>query len=189
MLPHRHEDGGLRLRSALREVHAEVGPVAVDERTVAVRAELWGARPAAGAVVEAVHRRDKERVLTFPLRDEGDGWVAVDVECAALVRAHTDEDEKEVIWDLSLRTAADAPRVPLAKLATDVLAPIDVFTFPRPVLSEPVASPPTVLTRAVRKSRRALGQTPAPLPPTRRRTELRPYFTAACQLSVKTVRL
>lgn len=189
LLPHLHEDGGLRLRSALRDVHAEVGPVRVDERTIAVRAELWGARPAAGAVVEAVHRRDKERVLTFPLRDEGDGRVAVDIDCATLVGEHTDADEKEVIWDFSLRPAPDAPRVQLAKLATDVLAPINVFTFPRPVISEAVAAGPTVLTRAVRKSRRALGQTPAPLPPTRRRTELRPYFTAACQFAVKTVRL
>ncbi|MFB6554861.1 glycosyltransferase [Streptomyces sp. NPDC056405] len=189
LLPYPHEDGGLRLRSALRDVHAEVGPVRVDERTIAVRADLWGAQPAAGAVVEAVHRRDKERVLSFPLRDEGDGRVAVDIDCAALVREHTDADEKEVIWDFSLRPAPGAPRVQLAKLATDVLAPINVFTFPRPVISEAVAAGPTVLTRAVRKSRRALGQTPAPLPPTRRRTELRPYFTAACQFAVKTVRL
>ncbi|WP_395571415.1 glycosyltransferase family 4 protein [Streptomyces sp. BK79] len=189
LLPHRHEDGGLRLRSALREVHAEVGPVRVDEGTIAVRAELWGARPDAGAVVEAVHRKDKTRVLTFPLRDEGDGRVATDIDCAALVREHSDDDEKEVIWDFSLRPAAGAPRVPLAKLATDVLAPINVFTFPRPRISETVAAPPTVLTRAVRKSSRALGRTPAPLPPTRRRTELRPYFTAACQFAVKTVRL
>ncbi|MHC8422886.1 glycosyltransferase family 4 protein [Streptomyces sp. NB004] len=189
LLPHMHEDGGLRLRSALREAHAEVGPVRADERTIAVRAELWGARAAAGAVVEAVHRKDKTRVLTFPLRDEGDGRIAVDIECAALVRAHTEADEAEVIWDFTLRPAAGAARVQLAKLATDVLAPINVFTFPRPVLSEAAAAPPTVLTRAVRKSRRALGQTPAPLPPTRRRTELRPYFTAACQFAVKTVRL
>lgn len=189
LLPHMHEDGGLRLRSALRDAHAEVGPVRVDERTIAVQAELWGAEATTGAVVEAVHRRDKERVLTFPLRAEGDGRVAADIDCAALVRAHTEADEPEVIWDFFLRTAADAPRVQLAKLATDVLAPINVFTFPRPVLSEAAAAPPTVLTRAVRKSRRALGQTPAPLPPTRRRTELRPYFTAACQFAVKTVRL
>ncbi|MCF2125669.1 glycosyltransferase [Strepomyces sp. STD 3.1] len=188
LLPHLHEDGGLRLRSALREAHAEVGPVRVDERAIAVQAELWGAEATAGAVVEAVHRRDKKRVLTFPLRAEGDGRVAVDIDCAALVRAHTEADEPEVIWDFSVRTAADAPRVQLAKLATDVLAPINVFTFPRPVLSEAAAAP-TVLTRAVRKSRRALGQTPAQLPPTRRRTELRPYFTAACQFAVKTVRL
>ncbi|MFG3316858.1 glycosyltransferase family 4 protein [Streptomyces sp. NPDC048171] len=189
LLPHMHEDGGLRLRSALRDAHAEVGPVRVDERTIAVQAELWGAEATADAVVEAVHRKDKERVLTFPLRAEGDGRVAVDIDCAALVRAHTEADEPEVIWDFFLRTAAGAPRVQLAKLATDVLAPINVFTFPRPVLSEAAAAPPTVLTRAVRKSRRALGQTPAPLPPTRRRTELRPYFTAACQFAVKTVRL
>ncbi len=115
--------------------------------------------------------------------------MAVDIDCATLVGEHTDADEKEVIWDFSLRPAPDAPRVQLAKLATDVLAPINVFTFPRPVISEAVAAGPTVLTRAVRKSRRALGQTPAPLPPTRRRTELRPYFTAACQFAVKTVRL
>ncbi|MFD5801950.1 glycosyltransferase family 4 protein [Streptomyces sp. NPDC127020] len=189
LLPHMHEDGGLRLRSALRDAHAEVGPVRVDERTIAVQAELWGAEATADAVVEAVHRKDKERVLTFPLRAEGDGRVAVDIDCAALVRAHTEADEPEVIWDFFLRTAAGAPRVQLAKLATDVLAPINVFTFPRPVLSEAAAAPPTALTRAVRKSRRALGQTPAPLPPTRRRTELRPYFTAACQFAVKTVRL
>ncbi|MEU9518473.1 glycosyltransferase [Streptomyces sp. NPDC048224] len=189
MLPHLHQDGGLRLRSALREAHAEVGPVRVDERTIAVRAELWGARPAAGAVVEAVHRRNKERVLSFPLRDEGDGWVAVDLDCAALVREHSDDDEKEVVWDFWLRAAPGAPRVQLAKLATDVLAPIDVFTFARPVLTETVAPGPTVLTRAVRKSRRALGGKPAPQAPTRRRTELRPYFTTACQFAVKTVRL
>ncbi|MGW8064747.1 glycosyltransferase family 4 protein [Streptomyces ziwulingensis] len=190
LLPYLHEeDGGLRLRSALRDVHAEVGPVGVDERTITVRAELWGARPAAGAVMEAVHRRDKARVLSFPLRDEGDGRVVADLDCAALVRAHTDADDKEVIWDFSLRPAPGAPRVRLAKLATDVLAPINVFTFPRPVVDETVAAPPTVLTRAVRTSRRALGRTPEPLPFTRRRTELRPYFTAACQFAVKTVRL
>ncbi|MZE74890.1 glycosyltransferase, partial [Streptomyces sp. SID5789] len=162
LLPHMHEDGGLRLRSALRDAHAEVGPVRVDERTIAVQAELWGAEATADAVVEAVHRKDKERVLTFPLRVGGDGRVAVDIDCAALVRAHTEADEPEVIWDFFVRTAAGAPRVQLAKLATDVLAPINVFTFPRPVLSEAAAAPPTVLTRAVRKSRRALGQTPAP---------------------------
>ncbi|ANB06382.1 UDP-glucose--polyglycerol phosphate glucosyltransferase [Streptomyces ambofaciens] len=193
LLPHRHEDGGLRLRSALRDVHAEVGPVGVDERTITVRAELWGAEPSAGAVVEAVHRRDKSRVLTFPLRDEGDGRVAVDLDCAALVGEHTDADDKEVIWDFSLRPAPGAPRVPLAKLATDVLAPINVFTLPRPVLGGPApqaAPAPTVLSRVARKSRRALGRNPGPqAQPRARRTELRPYFTAACQFAVKTVRL
>ncbi|MGW0815896.1 glycosyltransferase family 4 protein [Streptomyces viridiviolaceus] len=189
LLPHRHEDGGLRLRSARRDVHAEVGPVRVDQQVIALRAELWGAEPADGAVVEAVHRRNKERVLSFPLRVAGDGWVETDIDCPALTREHGDADEKEVIWDFFVRPASGAPRVPLAKLATDVLEPINVFTFPRPVISGPAGPSPTVLTRVVRKSRKALGQTPAPRPPARVRTELRPYFTALSQFAVKTVRL
>ncbi|MFQ6145133.1 glycosyltransferase [Streptomyces seoulensis] len=189
LLPHRHEDGRLRVRSALREAHAEVGPVQVDKEAVRVRADLWGAVAGSGAVVEAVHREDKERVLTFPLESTGDGGVSVVIDCRTLVDQHTDADEKESIWDFWLRPAAGAPRVALAKLATDVLQPIDVFTFPRPVVTDTIAPPPSVVSRAVRKARRTLGATPPPPAPRRRKTELRPYFTALSQFAVKTVRL
>ena len=190
LLPHRHDDGRLRLRSALREVHAEVGPVRVDARTIRLRADLWGAAPREGAVVEAVHRRDKKRLLAFPLRDAGDGTIAAEIDCGTLAREHTGEDDDEVIWDFWIRPEAGAPRVALAKLASDVLTPIDVFTFPRPGLSTGSrggpAARPTLVARAVRKARRTLH-----VPPANTRAgkiEIRPYFTALCQFAVKTVR-
>lgn len=187
LLPHWHDDGRLRVRSALREVHAEVGPVQVDQEAIRVRADLWGAALGAGAVVEAVHRRDKERVLAFPVRAEGDGTAAAVIDCRTLVDRHTDEEDKEVIWDLWLRPADGAPRVALAKLATDVLKTTDVFTFPRPMITEPAAGAPSVVSRAVRKARRTLGATPeVPRP---KKTELRPYFTVLHQFAVKTVRM
>ncbi|CQR64101.1 glycosyltransferase family 4 protein [Streptomyces leeuwenhoekii] len=188
LLPHRHDDGRLRVRSALRAVHAEVGPVRVDDQAVRLRAELWGATLGRGAVVEAVHRRDKERVLTFEARDAGDGAFEAVVDCAALAREHGEEDGKEAIWDFWIRPEEGAPRAALAKLATDVLKPIDVFTFPRPVLTSGAVARPSVVRRAARRARRSLGATPAALPrPVR--TELRPYYTALSQFAVKTVRL
>ncbi|MFC3578097.1 glycosyltransferase family 4 protein [Streptomyces yaanensis] len=191
LLPHRHDDGRLLVRSVLREAHAEVGPVRVDKQAIQLRADLWGAALGSGAVVEAVHRREKERLLTFPVQDAGDGTVAAVIDCSTLVREHTDGEDKEVIWDFWVRPEAGAPRVALAKLATDVLKPIDVFTFPRPVVTTGAATPPSVVNRAVRKARRTLGTTPPPLPPENRprKTELRPYFTALGQFAVKTVRL
>ncbi|OIJ90995.1 UDP-glucose--polyglycerol phosphate glucosyltransferase [Streptomyces colonosanans] len=194
LLPYRHDDGGLRVRSALREVHAEVGPVQVDERVIRIRADLWGAEPGSGAVVEAVHRRDKKRVLTFPLQDAKGGTVAAVIDCQRLAAEHSDKDDKEVIWDFWVRPADGAPRVALAKLATDVLRTTDVFTFPRPVLSSGSATPavagarPSVVKRAIRKARGAQGATTPPAAASRR-TELRPYFTALSQFAVKTVRL
>ncbi|MFF8590522.1 glycosyltransferase [Streptomyces sp. NPDC015220] len=195
LLPHRHDDGRLRVRSALREAHAEVGPVQVDKEAIRVQADLWGATAGGGAVVEAVHRKDKERVLTFPLKRTGDGRVSAVIDCRTLVDQHTDEEDKEVVWDFWLRPADGAPRVALAKLATDVLAPIDVFTFPRPVITDTDAPPPSaapspsVVRRAVRKARRTLGAAPSAPATARRKTELRPYFTMLSQFAVKTVRL
>lgn len=196
LLPHRHDDGRLRLRSALREVHAEVGSVQVDERTIRLRADLWGAALGQGAVVEAVHRRDKKRLLTFPVQDAGDGTIATEIDCEALAREYTGKEDNEVIWDFWVRPEAGAPRAALAKLASDVLKPIDVFTFPRPGL--PTGSTaakggpavqPSLMGRAVRKARRTLHvTTPSAAKARTVQTELRPYFTALCQFAVKTVR-
>jgi glycosyltransferase involved in cell wall biosynthesis len=198
LLPYRQEDGRLRVRSALREVHAEVGPVRVDERTIELRAALWGTALGPGAVVEAVYRRDKKRRLTFPVRDSGDGTVTVLIDCRTLVGEHGDGEGEEVIWDFWLRPQAGADRVALAKLATDVLKPIDVFTFPRPVLTSgavgtsgtEAAARPSVVRRALRKARRtAGGSRPEQEAATASvATELRPYFTALSQFAVKTVR-
>ncbi|MFG2358421.1 glycosyltransferase [Streptomyces sp. NPDC048521] len=188
LLPHRHEDGRLRIRSARREVHAEVGPVQVDQEAIRVRAELWGATPGPGAVVEAIHRRNKKRVLTFPLKAEGDGTVVAVIDCRTLVDQHTDQEGKEVIWDLWIRPVGGSPRVALAKLATDVLKPADVFTFPRLVITTEETEAPSVARTgwAGRKARRTPAATPPA--PTLTKTELRPYFTVLHRFAVKTVR-
>ncbi|SDK62860.1 glycosyltransferase [Streptomyces indicus] len=184
LLPHRHDDGGLRLRSVLREVHVEVGPVRVDERTIALQARLWGAQLGPGAVLEGVCRADKKRVLAFPVRGAGGDLFAADIDCSRLVAEHG--EEAEVIWDFWLRPAADAPRVSLGKLATDVLQPTDVFTFPRPVLSTGTAPSRAFVARAARKAARTVtGSAPRPGVV---RTELRPYYTVLSQFAVKTVR-
>ncbi|MER8028274.1 glycosyltransferase family 4 protein [Streptomyces bauhiniae] len=197
LLPHRDQDGRLRVRSVLRATHAEAGDIEVDERTLRLRAGLWGAAVGEGAVLEAVHRRDKKRVLAFPLRDAGDGTVTAVVDCAALAEEHTGGTGSEIVWDFWVRPAAGAERVALAKLATDVLSPIDVFVLPRPVLvtEEPVAGALqerafSLSERALREARRVLKPAPRPKPEVRRReTELRPYFTLTGQFAVKTVRL
>ncbi|MEU6087487.1 glycosyltransferase [Streptomyces sp. NPDC047085] len=198
LLPYRNDDGRLQVRSALREVHAEVGAVRVDERAIELRADVWGTALGPGAVVEARHRRDKKRLLTFPVRDAGDGTLAALIDCRTLADQHTDAEGKEVIWDFFVRPDAGEPRVTLAKLATDVLKPMDVFTFPRPVLTTGDETPaatgtatgpgprPSVLRRGLRRSRPAKAVT---APTSRRETELRPYFTSLSQFSVKTVRL
>ncbi|MFD8673210.1 glycosyltransferase family 4 protein [Streptomyces seoulensis] len=197
LLPHRDQDGRLRVRSVLRATHAEAGDIEADERTLRVRAALWGAAVGEGAVLEAVHRRDKKRVLVFPLQDAGDGTGTAVVDCAALAGEHTGGTGSEIVWDFWVRPAAGAARVALAKLATDVLSPIDVFVLPRPVLvtQEAVAGALqersfSLGERALREAKRVLRPAPRPQPEVRRReTELRPYFTLTGQFAVKTVRL
>ncbi|MGW4226544.1 glycosyltransferase family 4 protein [Streptomyces bauhiniae] len=197
LLPHRDQEGRLRVRSVLRATHAEAGDIEVDERTLRLRADLWGATVGEGAVLEAVHRRDKKRVLAYPLQDAGDGTVTAVVDCAALAEEHTGGTGSEIVWDFWVRPAAGAERVALAKLATDVLSPIDVFVLPRPVLvtEEAVAGALqersfSLGERALREAKRVLKPAPRPKPEVRRReTELRPYFTLTGQFAVKTVRL
>jgi hypothetical protein len=48
---------------------------------------------------------------------------------------------------------------------------------------------PSVVNRAFRRARRTLGATPPSPENSRRKTELRPYFTSLGQFAVKTVRL
>ncbi|GGX51071.1 glycosyl transferase family 1 [Streptomyces minutiscleroticus] len=190
LLPYLNEDGALHVRSALRDVHVEVGQVLTDERRITVHAELWGAALGQGAVLEAVLRKDKSRSLSFTVRADGGSALIGEVDCGRLVEAHVAGDEAEVIWDFWLRPTAGAPRVALGKLATDVLKPIDVFTFPRPVVRTPAPDAPSMafVARAARRAARQVhGKNAASPRPRWRRTELRPYFTALSQFAVKTV--
>lgn len=185
LLPHRSSDDRLRIRSVARASHVEVGDLAVTAQAVELQAEYWGGELGRGAQIEAVLRKDKSCVLTFPaLAGEGTRITST-VECGALVGGHAGTEQ---IWDVWLRPAEGAERVPLSKLATDVLQPINVFTFPWPRVT---------VTRAPRKTLRAKagrciatvrnGGTQPPRPVTT--VEIRPYFTSAAQFALKTVRV
>ncbi|MET8326677.1 glycosyltransferase [Streptomyces sp. NPDC005181] len=183
LLPHRDENGRLRIRSVVRDSHVEVDALAVDTRTVEVEAAYWGGGLGRGATLEAVHRQDGERVLTFPVSAADGLRVRARVDCHLLVREHQGPEQ---IWDVWLRPAQGAARVQVGKLATDVLRPIGVFTFPRPVLRvlpEPGRSlPAKAVSRLGRLVRRGRPTTP---PVTA--VEIRPYYTARSQLAFKTV--
>ncbi|MFI5629024.1 glycosyltransferase family 4 protein [Streptomyces sp. NPDC051664] len=183
LLPHRSSDGRLRIRSVARASHVEVGDLAVTAQTVELQAEYWGGELGRGAQIEAVLRKDKSRVLTFPaLAGEGTRITST-VECGALVEEHAGTEQ---IWDVWLRPAEGAERVPLSKLATDVLQPINVFTFPRPRVTVTRAPRKTLRARAGRCIARVRnGGTQPPRPETT--VEIRPYFTSAAQFALKTV--
>lgn len=173
----------LRIRSVVRDAHVEIDALVVSTETIEVEAVGWGVQLGPGAVLEAVQRKDKERVLIFPVAAVEGRRITSRVDCAALVRAH---EGPELIWDMWLRPTAESDRVQVGKLATDVLEPIGVFTFPRPVVRVLPEPSTTVLAKVGRRMTRALnGGKPVPPPVTR--IEIRPYFTALSQLAFKTV--
>ncbi|WP_308408766.1 glycosyltransferase [Streptomyces sp. AC627_RSS907] len=181
LLPHRHDDGRLRIRSRVRERHAEVARLTVDGLTLSIDTALWGA-VANGTVIEASRRGEEAKTLSFEARPGADGTLVADIDSRLLIDEH---NAKETIWDLWLRPAPGEDRLPLSKLATDVLHPIDVFTYPRPVLRTPAAAEPGPLAKQIRRVARKVNGTTAPRAP--KGVEVRPYFNSGAQLSVKTV--
>ncbi|MGW0933510.1 glycosyltransferase [Streptomyces sp. NPDC002666] len=186
MLPHRGEDGRLRIRSVVRDAHVEVDALTVGGDVFELQADCWGAGLGPGAVLELVNRRAKERVLTVPASaTEGNRFVSR-VEFSLLVGEHAGPEQ---IWDVWLRPGGDVERIAVGKLATDVLEPIGVFTFPRPVVTVSTPPRPSLLSKVNRRVARKLGlghPAPAPAPV---KVEIRPYFTAFSQFAFKTVDL
>ncbi|MDG4865092.1 hypothetical protein P8605_43775, partial [Streptomyces sp. T-3] len=97
------------------------------------------------------------RRLEFPVTAARGALLRAEISSSALAGARIGRED---VWDVSLRPHADAATVPFGKLATDVRNPMDVFTFPRPVLE----------TAAGKR-------------------ELRPYFTTARELAFKVLDL
>ncbi|MFI6060343.1 glycosyltransferase [Streptomyces sp. NPDC051286] len=184
LLPHRGGNDRLRIRSVVRDSHVEVDTLMVSTETVEVEAGYWGGELGRGAVLEAVHRKDKKRVLSFPVSAVEGRRIAARIDCMLLVKEH---EGPEQIWDVWLRPAEGAPRVQLAKLATDVLEPIGVFTFPRPqvcVLPDPKRTLPAKVGFWGNRAQNGRKK-PAPSPITK--VEIRPYYTTLSQLAFKTV--
>lgn len=179
LLPHRGEMDRLRIRSVVREAHVEVDSLMVTTESAEVDAGCWGVELGRSAALEAVNRRNKEQVLTFPVVAVEGTRITARVDFGRLVAEH---EGPELIWDMWLRPAEGAERVELGKLATDVLEPIGVFTFPRPVIPVPVPKP-SLLDKVSRRLNRKAAPEERPVSG----IEIRPYFTARSQLAFKTV--
>lgn len=188
LLPHRGEDDRLRIRSVVRDAHVEVDALAVGSDVFELQADCWGADLGPGAVLEAVNRKEKERVLAVAASATEDNRFVARVDFGLLVGEH---EGPEQIWDVWLRPREGAERIAVGKLATDVLEPIGVFTFPRPVVTVSTPPRPTLLSKANRRVAEKLrfGR-PAPVVPVPvTKVEIRPYFTALSQFAFKTVDL
>ncbi|MER7723383.1 glycosyltransferase [Streptomyces sp. NPDC096323] len=187
LLPHRGEGDRLRIRSVVRDTHVEVDELAVGSDDFELRAVCWGVGLGPGAALEAVNRSQKDQVLTVPVTAGEGGRFVARVDFGLLVGEH---EGPERIWDVWLRPEEGAERIAVGKLATDVLEPIGVFTFPRPVITVSTPPAPTLLTRVNRRVARKLkfaGSAEAAAPARPVRVEIRPYFTALSQFAFKTV--
>ncbi|EDY42411.1 glycosyltransferase [Streptomyces sp. SPB074] len=191
LLPYLGPHERLCVRSTVRPAHAEGGAMKVGDTAADAEIALWGAETGPGCELELVLRADANRVLSFPATAEPDGEtrrVRARIDFSLLAAQHTGEER---IWDVFLRPGKDAPRVRVSKLATDVLEPIGVYTYQRPVVSRPAQphtgaeaeAPSRAAARGGLFRARPLAQPGA----AKERVEIRPYYTAAAQLAFKTV--
>ncbi|MFI8321087.1 glycosyltransferase [Streptomyces sp. NPDC085529] len=184
LLPYAHTDGTLRVQSRVRAQHVEVAAIKAGASAIVVEAAAWGVQPGRGSVIEAVHRKEADKNFTFPVKAGADGRFTASLDNAAAARLH--QAGAEDVWDLWLLPDQDSPRVRVCKLATDVLVPMDVFTFPYPVVKTSGAPvPASVETKPKSGWRNRLASVPTAVAGTRH--ELRPYFSSNGQLSLKII--
>ncbi|TXS13791.1 glycosyltransferase family 4 protein [Streptomyces sp. adm13(2018)] len=184
LLPHDHTDGTLRVQSRVRAQHVEVAALNVGATEIVVDAAAWGVEPGKGSVIEAVHRKQADKNFSVPVKAGADGRFTASLDNAAAARLH--EPGGEDIWDLWLLPDRDAARIRVCKLATDVLTPMAVFTYPYPVVNgsgAPVAAPQPKAKSGWRG--RLSASVPAAV--TGVKHELRPYFSSNGQLSLKII--
>ncbi|MFD4372003.1 glycosyltransferase family 4 protein [Streptomyces sp. NPDC058486] len=189
LLPYAHTDGTLRVQSRVRAQHVEVAAIKADATSIVVDAAAWGVELGTGSVIEAVHRKEADKNFTFPVKPGTDGRFTATLDNAAAARLH--ESGTEDVWDLWLLPDQESPRVRVCKLATDVLVPMDVFTFPYPVVKSSGA-PVSASTETKPKTsgwRGRLASAPTAVASAVGGTnhELRPYFASNGQMSLKII--
>ncbi|MFI8365881.1 glycosyltransferase [Streptomyces sp. NPDC085466] len=184
LLPHTHTDGTLRVQSRVRAQHVEVSAIQAGATSITVDAAAWGVKTGAKSVIEAVHRQDADKNFTFPVKPGADGRFTASLDNAAAARLH--QPGTEDVWDMWLLPDQDSPRIRVCKLAHDVLVPMDVFTYPYPVVKQSGAPvPASVDTKPKSGWRNRLSTVPTAVAGTRH--ELRPYFASNGQLSLKII--
>lgn len=184
LLPHAHTDGTLRVQSRVRAQHVEVAGLNAGATSIVIDATAWGVEAGTGSMVEAVHRKEADKNFTFPVKPGADGRFTATLDNASAARLH--QPGTEDVWDLWLLPDQNSARVRVCKLATDVLTPMDVFTYPYPVV-KPSGAPVAAAEKPKAKSgwRGRLSAVPAAVAPAKH--ELRPYFSSNGQLSLKII--
>lgn len=120
-IPYATEEGHLALRAWRRAAHAEAVSIAVGPSGTQVEAELLGAEPAAGAVVEALRRGERPTALQLPVTDLGAGRFSCLLphdEFTGRVSGPTPQDRE--FWDLCLMLPG-RPGVRIGRIGGDVV--------------------------------------------------------------------
>ncbi|WP_411073503.1 glycosyltransferase [Streptomyces sp. cmx-4-7] len=184
LLPHAHTDGTLRVQSRVRAQHVEVAGLDAGAASIVIDAAAWGVEPGADSVIEAVHRKEADKNFTVPVRAGADGRFTAALDNAAAARLH--QPGTEDVWDFWLLPDQGSARIRVCRLATDVLVPMDVFTYPYPVVKTSGAPAPAA-EAAPSKSRWRNRLSAVPAAVAGPRHELRPYFSSNGQLSLKII--
>ncbi|MEV6176174.1 transferase [Streptomyces sp. NPDC052016] len=129
-IPYPTKDGHLAVRAWLRTAHAEVGGIAVTDRSTTVTARLYGASLSEGAAVH-LRRRDASgavRTLRPRVEDDGRGF-SFTVGHGELV---ADDATGRHVWDVSVRagSADEAPTIRVGRLFDDVADRKEIFVYP-----------------------------------------------------------
>ncbi|MFF0479975.1 glycosyltransferase [Streptomyces sp. NPDC004435] len=188
LLPYAHTDGTLRVQSRVRAQHVEVATVRAGATSIVVDAAAWGVGLGGDSLVEAVHREEADKNFTLPVKPGADGHFTVTLDNAAAARLHTSGTED--IWELWLLPDQESARIRMCKLATEVLAPMNVFTFRYPVVKSsgaPIRADAETKPKAGGWRGRLAAAPAAVAGVGGPHHELRPYFASNGQLSLKIV--
>lgn len=129
-VPYTTKDGYLAIRAWLRTAHAEVEGIDATDRSMTVRARLYGASLAESAAVQLRARGGNGTVRTLPARAESDGRrFSFTVDHEELVASSGSTGR---VWDIGVQAQlpAGAPLIRISRLLDDVADRKDVFVYP-----------------------------------------------------------
>ncbi|WP_149180618.1 hypothetical protein [Streptomyces sp. TRM49041] len=122
-VPYPTADGRLAVRSWLRDRHAEAGDITFGEDNCTVEGMLYGTELGEGAVAEA---RLGDQVREVPVDGEKDTFTFT-LPYGPLAEPPL---EKQRLWELWLRPAADAEPVRVGRVLDDIWDRRNIFVYP-----------------------------------------------------------
>ncbi|WP_434588281.1 transferase [Streptomyces sp. A5-4] len=128
-IPYPTADGRLAVRCWLRSPHAESGALAFGQGAMTAEGRLYGVELAAGAVVEARLRANKDLVHRVPVTGTGGGAFTFTLPYGPLADGRGDEQR---LWDLWLCPTGPhgAAGVRIGRILDDIWEKKGVFRYP-----------------------------------------------------------